>query len=225
MSKRILVVYRNFADVGPYAEALESVGLVPRLADVGLGVEMEGAAGLLLTGGTDVDPAKYGELAGPETEAPDGERDEVEGKLIQEALRRDLPVLGICRGLQMLNVELGGTLTQHLERAEAHVRRTADWGAAAHEVAIEPGTRLAEIAGCARWQVNSRHHQAIRRLGAGLKVSARDAVDGTIEAVEMPWKRYVVAVQWHPENQCHPGNRTAGYAEQRKLFLSFAQAV
>lgn len=219
LSKPILVIYRELDEAQPYKLAVEAAGLQTRLEEARPGLSIGDNAGLLLTGGTDVDPALYGEVAGPETDVPDRERDEVECRLIDEALARDLPLLAICRGLQILNVHLGGTLIQHLPNSESHVRRTPDRGAPAHQVAIEPGTLLAAIARRDTWNVNSRHHQAINQLGKNLTVSARDSNDGTIEAVEMSDRRYVVAVQWHPENQSPKD------PEQQKLFQSFAAAI
>jgi gamma-glutamyl-gamma-aminobutyrate hydrolase PuuD len=173
----------------------------------------------LLTGGSDVDPARYGEPASPETQPPDPERDAVEAALIDEALARDLPVLAICRGMQLLNVHRGGSLIQHLPGAARHVRRTSDRSLPAHRVVIEPGTLLASIAKRETWDVNSRHHQAVARLAPGLRVCARDPEDGTVEAIELPVRRYVLGVQWHPENQV---SEDSG---QRKLFQSFVGAL
>lgn len=218
-SRKVLVVYREISEVQPYARALEAAGAEPVLEEARAGLQIGSAGGLLLTGGDDVNPQLYGENARPETEPPDDERDAVEAALIDEALTRDLPLLAICRGLQILNVRLGGTLIQHLPTAARHVRRTPDRGLPAHGVAIQPGTRLAAIAQRESWQVNSRHHQAIARLGGGLRVSAVDPEDNTIEAIEYPERRYVVAVQWHPENQAPQD------PEQRKLFQSFVAAL
>jgi len=219
MSARVLVVYRESAEVQPYARAMESVGVEPVLEEARSGLTIGFCRGLLLTGGGDVDPALYGEIASPETEPPDPERDTVEAALIDEALARDLPLLGICRGMQLLNVHLGGSLVQHLPTAGRHVRRTSDRSLPAHCVAIEPGSMLASIARRPTWEVNSRHHQAVARPANGLKVSASDPEDGTIEAIELPARRYVLAVQWHPENQA------SNDPEQRKLFQSFALAL
>ena len=166
-----------------------------------------------------MNPALYGEAAVPETDSPDEERDAVEGALIREALTRDLPLLAICRGMQILNVQLGGSLVQHLQNVSRHVKRTPDRGLPAHRVAIEPNTLLASIANRSTWEVNSRHHQAVARLGNGLRICARDLEDETIEGVELPGKRYVLAVQWHPENQA------VADSEQRRLFESFADAL
>jgi len=150
---------------------------------------------------------------------PDPERDAAEAALVDEALARDVPLLGICRGMQILNVHLGGSLVQHLPTAARHVCRTSDRSLPAHSVAIEPGSLLASIANRAKWEVNSRHHQAVSRVANGLRVSARDPEDGTVEAIELPARRYVLAVQWHPENQAMTD------PEQRRLFQSFAAAL
>ena len=219
MSERVLVVYRESSDVQPYARAIESVGAEPVLEEVRTGLRIGPCCGLLLTGGGDVDPALYGEIASPETDPPDPERDAVEAALIDEALARDLPLLGICRGMQLLNVHLGGSLVQHLPTVGRHVRRTSDRGLPAHRVVIEPGSMLASIAHRQMWEVNSRHHQAVARLASGFKVCASDPEDGTVEAIELPARRYVLAVQWHPENQA------SNDPEQRNLFQSFAAAL
>jgi gamma-glutamyl-gamma-aminobutyrate hydrolase PuuD len=215
----VLVVYRDRSAVVPYAAAVDAAGAQPRLEEAKSGIRLGECAGLLLTGGTDVDPAMYGEVRAPETEPPDQERDSLEAALIGEALARDIPLLAICRGMQILNVARGGSLVQHLPGAARHVRRTPDRALAAHSVSIEPGTLLAEVAQQSSWEVNSRHHQAIARLGAGLRICARDPEDGTVEAVDLPGRRFVLAVQWHPEDQA-PCD-----AEQRKLFQRFCAAL
>ena len=202
-----------------YAHALEAVGAEPLLHEARVGLEIGACAGLLLTGGGDVDPLLYGETPGPETDPPDPDRDASEAALIDEALARGLPLLAICRGMQILNVHLGGNLIQHLPTAARHVRSTADKSLAAHRVAIEPGTLLASIARGETWDVNSRHHQAVARLAPGLRVCARDVEDGTIEGVELPRRRFVLGVQWHPENQA-PAD-----SGQHRLFESFAAAL
>ncbi len=171
---------------------------------------LDGLDGLLLAGGSDVDPARYGVTRGSRTGPPDSERDRLEAALVAEALERDLPVLAICRGLQLLNVALGGTLVQHVEG-----HQLPD-GEAGHPVAIVPGSRLQEILGVEEYSVNSRHHQCADRLAGGLEVAAR-APDGVIEALELPGKSFVLAVQWHPED------RAAGL--DGRLFEAFRDAM
>ncbi len=126
VSQKVLVVYREIAEVQPYARAIEAAGLTPLLEEAGPGITLGSCCGLLLTGGGDVDPALYGETALPETQAPDADRDSAESALIEEALVRDLPLLAICRGMQLLNVHLGGSLVQasshHIPPREAYAR-------------------------------------------------------------------------------------------------------
>jgi putative glutamine amidotransferase len=164
-------------------------------------------AGLLLLGGSDVDPALYGEERHPTTDVVPAPRDAYEIALVRHALARDLPVFAICRGIQLLNVALGGSLVQDIPTQVVQHLDHNPGGAPSmigHYVEITPGTMLSELVEaeverdgfCA---VNSRHHQAIKKLGDGLKVTA-SAVDGVIEAVERPASRFCVAVQWHPEN-------------------------
>jgi putative glutamine amidotransferase len=150
--------------------------------------------GLVFTGGPDLSPALYGQEPHPETTGVHDQRDQAELALMREALRRDMPVLGICRGMQLLNVALGGDLHQHLG-SEAHKGPPGRY--TFHDVSVEPGSRLADVLG-AQTRTHSCHHQAPDRLGAGLHVSAR-AEDGTVEAVEQPAARFVLGVLWHPE--------------------------
>ena len=219
MRKRVLVIYRESSEVGPYAKAISAVELEPVLVEASRPVSLDDYSGLLLTGGSDVNPARYGEAIGRETDTPDDERDEMEAALIDESIRRDFPVLAICRGLQILNVQMGGSLVQHLNDALGHQIRTPDRSLPAHPIGIESNTLLAAIAGKSRWQVNSRHHQAVVRIGNGLRVCARHPADGTVEAVEKPDQRFMLAVQWHPEDQALMDG------EQLKLFRSFAAAM
>jgi putative glutamine amidotransferase len=158
--------------------------------------------GLVVTGGAfDVDPALYGDPARHPTVKTKDQRTAFELAITRAALARDLPVLGICGGQQLLNVVLGGDLVQHIpdavEGALAHEQpnpRTEP----GHEVQVVPGSRLHAIAGTTRLEVNSAHHQAASRVGAGVVVSGR-APDGVIEAIEAPGRRFCVGVQWHPE--------------------------
>jgi putative glutamine amidotransferase len=159
--------------------------------------------GLLLSGGTDVDPAIFGEVPHTALGRVDPPRDPFEITLAREAVRRDMPVLGICRGLQVLNVALGGTLIQDIPsdvpgaaRHEAAENRVE----IAHEVDIVPGSKLAQLLSATKVGVNSFHHQAAKRIGEGLTVSATSPEDGIVEGLEMTDRAFVVAVQWHPEN-------------------------
>lgn len=219
MSKRALVVYREIERLQPYLAALAAAGVEPKPVVASPRASLSSLDGLVLVGGSDVDPMRYGEAPQAETEAPDHERDAAEFSLLEQALLQDLPVLAICRGLQLVNVFHGGTLIQHLNPVERHSRTEGDRGLPAHAVTIHPGTLLFGIAGTGTWQVNSRHHQAVRTLGQGLRVSAVDAQDGTVEALERPDKRFLLAVQWHPEDQA-PRD-----AEQAKIFQAFSAAV
>ncbi|MGI9075328.1 MAG: gamma-glutamyl-gamma-aminobutyrate hydrolase family protein [Bryobacteraceae bacterium] len=218
MTQRVLIPYRHSKKVKAYEDAARAGGVEAAPVPTAGRVSLNGFAGLLLMGGTDVNPKCYGEAAQPETERPDDERDEVELELIHDAIEKDLPILAICRGLQILNVYHGGTLIQHLSGAERH-DPGGNRALPVHAVTIEPDSLLADIAGAGCWQVNSSHHQAAGKIGAGLRVSARDSEDGTVEALERPDKRFVVAVQWHPEDQ------VSGDLEQLKLFRGFADAL
>ncbi|MER7762574.1 gamma-glutamyl-gamma-aminobutyrate hydrolase family protein [Streptomyces sp. NPDC097619] len=149
--------------------------------------------GLVIAGGPDVDPARYGAERDPRTGPEAAERDRWELALIHAALAAgDLPLLGVCRGMQALNVALGGTLVQHID---GHSPGGGRMGS--HPVRPVPGTRYAALVP-ERTEVPTYHHQAVDRLGRGLVVSAR-ADDGTVEAVELPGEQWVVGVQWHPE--------------------------
>ncbi|MEU1043269.1 gamma-glutamyl-gamma-aminobutyrate hydrolase family protein [Streptomyces sp. NPDC005551] len=148
--------------------------------------------GLVVAGGPDVDPARYGAERSPRTGPPAPERDAWELALIQAALASGTPLLGICRGMQLLNVALGGTLVQHLE---GHVKDVGVFGE--HDVRPVPGTRYARAVP-EPTAVPAYHHQAVERLGEGLVASAH-AADGTVEAVELPGGSWVLGVQWHPE--------------------------
>ncbi len=183
-----------------------SVLLPPQPVDAAIaGRVLDGIDGLIVTGGRDVDPAGYGVTRHPETDEPVADnriRDAFEFALVQEGLRRGMPVLGICRGAQVLNVALGGTLHQHLPDVLGHARhRQGDAVFTTSTVTTVPGTRVQALVGPTT-EVQCYHHQAIDCLGEGLIVSASDA-DGVVEAVEIDPSRYphswVVAVQWHPE--------------------------
>jgi len=155
--------------------------------------------GLLLTGGGDVDPVRYGEAPVPEVYGLDPRRDAFEAALVVAAARAGLPVLGICRGTQILNVALGGTLHQHVPAVTGRDHCLRDRASVlVHEVRITAGTLLAATAGSTGIGVNSLHHQAIDRVGAGLRAVAWSD-DGIIEGVESDGLGRFLGVQWHPE--------------------------
>jgi putative glutamine amidotransferase len=185
-------------------------------------IPAEAFDGVVLGGGVDVDPVRYGQSERPGASVEvDLQRDATDLAVFERAWREQTPILGICRGLQAVNVALGGTLVQDLPTdrpsAVAHQRRPRDRTRRDHTVRIEPGTRLSALAGAGEIAVNSRHHQAIDRLAAGLVASAT-APDGTVEGVETPGEHWCVAVQWHPEN-------LADDPASRRLFEAFACAV
>src|SRR5215469_1610299 len=186
----------------PYEEALRAAGIEPVLVRPGESIP-DNIAGLMLMGGADINPALYNQTRARESEMAEDARDEMECALIADFMERDFPVLAICRGMQILNVQHGGSLIQHLETSSKHrPRGIEDKGAPVHPVHVVRGTRLAAVLGEPEVvNVNSRHHQAVDCVGRELIVSARDPEDGTIEGIERPDKRFVIAVQWHPENQ------------------------
>ncbi len=183
-----------------YADAVAAAGGEPVLLPTGaVSADVVGRLdGLVVAGGADVDPARYGQPAGPHTTVIRPERDETELLALQAALDGDLPLLAICRGMQLLNVALGGDLVQHLpdlEHTGIH-----DPGAGlfeARDVRTEPGTGVHRLLGPTA-RVACHHHQALQRIAPGLAPSAW-AEDGVVEAVEMADHRFCVAVQWHPE--------------------------
>ena len=210
-----------------YVRSLESAGLVPvvipPLADSGAAMRvLEAVSGLVLSGGEDVDPSRYGDAPHAELGPVNCARDETELALLVAARDRGLPTLAICRGIQVVNVALGGTLVQDLpsqrEGVGAHEiddERTSR----VHGVSIDPSSRLANILGVQSLGVNSIHHQAVDRLGQSMRVTAR-ADDGVIEGVESDdptW--WMVGVQWHPEELT-----STPEPWDRRLFAAFASA-
>ncbi|RZS34938.1 anthranilate synthase component 2/putative glutamine amidotransferase [Herbihabitans rhizosphaerae] len=154
--------------------------------------------GLVLAGGADIDPVRYGQLPHPTTGNPSTARDSAELALIDAARRLDLPVLAVCRGAQLLNVALGGTLHQHTPDVVGTVEHLPSLGVFGDvEITVEPGSRLAEIVGESA-VVRCHHHQSLDQLGDGLRVTAR-AADGTVEGVELDGARFCLGVQAHPE--------------------------
>jgi putative glutamine amidotransferase len=156
--------------------------------------------GLMLAGGSDIDPGSYGAAPHPETRGTRPERDRFELALAHAALERDMPVLGICRGMQLLNVACGGTLNQHLPDLLGHDDHRHTPGAFGdHEVRLQEGTLAARAVGGERSAVKSHHHQGVDELGEGLVAVGWSDADDTIEAVELPGKAYALGVLWHPE--------------------------
>lgn len=209
-----------------YVRAVEAGGglpvLLPALVDrAGSAALLDRLDGLVLSGGDDLDPALYGQERHPKLGRVIRERDDFELDLTREALQKDLPILAICRGHQVLNVATGGTLIQdipsQLGRGRAHDPRRQRWERA-HDVRIEPETRLSALFGKDLLAVNSSHHQALDRLGEGLVPSAHCPDDGIIEAVELRGRRFVMGVQWHPESLW---NRPVSH---QVLFAALAQA-
>jgi putative glutamine amidotransferase len=158
--------------------------------------------GLLLAGGADIDPSSYGAVSHPETDAGPLERDAFEIGMASAAIELDLPVLGICRGMQLINVACGGTLLQHLPESqghEEHRRVLGSFDGADHDVQTVDGSLVSRVTGEHTHVTLSHHHQGVDRVGEGLVISARAGVDGLPEAIEMPDRTFVLGVQWHPE--------------------------
>ena len=209
-----------------YEESIRRAGGEPRVLDFSTASAEEvirSASGILLTGGGDVRPELYGAVPHPTFSKAEPGRDEYEIDLIQRAFEEDLPVLAICRGMQVLNVARGGTLVQDIpsELRDALKHRLDvppnEPVTLAHEVWIEKGSMLARVTAAAEtFQVNSRHHQAVEQLGEGL-VAVATAPDGVIEAIEAPAQRFCLGVEWHPENFYRTG-------EFRSLFEGFVRA-
>jgi putative glutamine amidotransferase len=212
-----------------YRQSILHVGGDPRVLDASMEVEqaLDGIGGLMLTGGDDVAPSRYGEAPHPAVVEAEPGRDEFEIALITAARTRNLPIFAICRGVQILNVACGGTLVQDIPTqiagALAHSLAVPQHlpYELAHEIWIEKESLLATLLrerivddGC---EVNSRHHQAVKAVAPGFVVSAT-APDGVIEAIEDPKARFCLGVQWHPENFFRTG-------EFRALFEGFLEAA
>lgn len=204
-----------------YFEAVSQAGgiavLVPPqpLDEAGADAVLDGLDGLILTGGKDVDSRRYGQEPHPTNDVPRLDRDAIEDVLLARAIARDIPFLGICRGLQVLNTALGGSLIQHVPDAIGSTRYNAGGGVfTANPAIIEPGTKTAELLGD-RVTVQSYHHQAIAEVAPGLTVSARGD-DGIIQAVDVDAMTFGVAVQWHPEESA---------AEDARLFAGLVDAA
>jgi putative glutamine amidotransferase len=184
-----------------YVRAVDQAGGRPLLIPPSEGAieeTLDAVDGVLFSGGSDLDPELYDQEPHPATSGVVAERDRAELALLEAALARDMPVLAVCRGSQVLNIARGGDLVQHLPDIVGDEKHKHTPGAFAdHDVTLEPGTRLAGLLG-ERAPVKSHHHQGIGRLGEGLRVAAY-AEDGTVEAVEDPSHRFAFGVLWHPE--------------------------
>ncbi len=229
-----------------YKAAIEQAGGEP--VEVPLDLDNHGIArlaascdGVLLPGSrADVNPEKYEAVRGPHTADADSARDNVDELLLQDAYHMRKPVLGICFGIQMLNVWRSGTLVQHIDTAVLH----GVSGETRHPVEIAPASRLAEIIGVdkadSRIEVNSSHHQAVERVGDGLRVAARCPQDGVIEAIEgTAPNHFVLGVQWHPErtfshaspsgeaagSHASPAGGAAGDSVSQAIFRAFVEAA
>ncbi|ETW26170.1 glutamine amidotransferase [Mycobacterium gastri 'Wayne'] len=178
---------------------------------------LDGLHALVITGGYDIDPAAYGQYPHPATDQPRADRDAWEVALLKRALDRGLPVLGICRGVQVLNVALGGTLHQHLPDVLGHSGHCAGNGIfTTLPVQTVPGSRLAGLIGESA-DVPCYHHQAIDEVATGLVVSATDA-DGVVEALESPGNGFLLAVQWHPEKSLDDLRLFTGLVEAARAY-------
>ena len=184
-----------------YVDAVERAGGRPLLvppSDEGVEETLDALDGIVFSGGSDVDPGSYGADAHPATDDPHERRDRGELALLEAALARDLPVLAVCRGSQLLNVARGGDLVQHLpEELGSETHKEVPGTFSRHGVTVRERTRLADIVGTAD-EVMSHHHQGFGRIGSGL-VETAWADDGTLEALEDPSLRFAVGVLWHPE--------------------------
>ncbi|MGJ5814738.1 gamma-glutamyl-gamma-aminobutyrate hydrolase family protein [Paludibaculum fermentans] len=208
MAPRVGLTYRLEQKAVPYRAALQAVGLEAVNLTPEAPTSLDGLSGLVLTGGSDIEPWRYGQddMA---ARNPDGPRDEMELRLAAEALDLGMPLFAVCRGMQLLNVVRGGKLLQHIGEGHTGVM---------HGVQVTRGSRLYEILG-SEYQVNSRHHQAAARLGEGLVATALSE-DGHVEALELPAAHsFVLGVQWHPEDLYETDS---GHL---RLFEAFRDAV
>jgi len=224
-----LIALPPYAKLRDYETAIRLAGGEPRRLEIGRDDPDEvirSVDAVLLPGGGDVEPSYYGEARHPTFDAAEAGRDELEIALAQRAREVDMPVLAICRGLQLLNVARGGSLIQDIpdqvSGALVHARREPP-DLIAHDVRVDRRSRLASLlfrsdADPHPVAVNSRHHQAIKKVGEGLVVTAT-AADGVIEAVEDPALRFCLAVQWHPENF----HRTGEFSQLFEAFIAAAR--
>jgi putative glutamine amidotransferase len=204
-----------------YVAALRAAGARTALLPPGQPVEPEEVLapfdGLLLAGGGDIEPARYGAADHPAQYGTDPDRDELELALARAAVRSGTPTLGICRGVQLLNVAFGGTLVQHLPDGDGHVQHRDEAKQALHGLRIEPGSRLAQAVGQVEAEGLSHHHQALDRLGDGFRPVAW-APDGLVEGIERD-QGWTVGVLWHPESTAQRD------PAQRRLLGAFVEVA
>jgi len=227
MPRRPTIGVTRCSRLDDYVDSVERAGGRARVLEVSESPRklLSELDGVLLTGGGDVDPVLYGEDRHPTVEDAEPGRDEFEIDLARRAVDADLPLLAICRGAQVLNVASGGTLVQDIPSAVGATLRHSvqePKDAVAHEITVSPGSRLERVLGtnvdaAHGCPVNSRHHQSVDRIGAGLSASAV-AADGVIEAIERPASTFCLGVQWHPENFWRTG-------EFAPLFEAFVTAA
>lgn len=220
--------FRRNALTAYYSKAIEAAGGIPVMLPAHyqeVGEMLDRIDGLVLSGGGDIDPARFGQDLHPKSDEIDAERDAFEYAIFHEAVRRDMPVLGICRGLQLINTALGGTLYQDIGdlKADAQEHRQHSVPVHAeqtyHTVTLAPGNHpLREILGTDTLDVNSFHHQGIDRLAEPLTAIAQSD-DGLIEAIDYPDMTFCIAVQWHPEMLA--GDRS----DHASIFSAFIQVT
>ena len=211
-----------------YVTALENAGLIPLIvpplsSEKAAVAVLDSVSGLVLTGGEDVDPARYGEDRHEKVRSVNAARDATEVALIREARARRMPVLAICRGIQILNVALGGSLVQDIpsqcDTTIAHDEEGAR-DSRSHEISIEPGSLIARAVGTEKCSVNSFHHQSVKRVADGMRITAKSP-DGVVEGIESTDRSWwVMGVQWHPEemtDSAEPWDRGLFRAFARKL--------
>jgi putative glutamine amidotransferase len=213
-----------------YIKALELFDLAPILitpahSPAAIEALLEVCCGLVLSGGEDVEPARYGEAPSPALGMVQPARDASEFHAVQCAVERAMPIFGICRGLQVLNVHFGGTLYQDIatDREGEHLahQQAGAWGDRAHCADVAPDSLLSSIVGEQRLHINSFHHQGVKHLGSDLRVVAR-ADDGLVEAIEHKTHPWILGVQWHPER----GEAAASSNDpDQRLFAGFREAV